>query len=321
MVTIALLAPGISVDKVYAARHHDRLRKIGALIDARFKEKVDEIMERIANAEVIMSTWGMPRADKAFLDLVPKLRAIFYGAGSIKGFVTPELWERGIVVSSSAPANAIPVAEYTFAVILLSNKQFWAMMRSKTCVPVFGNYHRKVGVIGASLVGRELIRLLKATDMHVLLYDPFSDVNNAERLGVKLVDLPELMSESDVVSLHAPNLPHLRHMINADLLSRMKDGATFINTARGTLVDESALIAELRSGRIRAILDVTDPEPPDETSPLWTLPNVTYTPHIAGSMGEECHRLADFAIDELERYLSGKPLINAVTQNAIKHTA
>jgi phosphoglycerate dehydrogenase-like enzyme len=153
--------------------------------------------------------------------------------------------------------------------------------------------------------------------MEVLLYDPFVSEEEAGKLGVLKVELPELMSRSDFVSLHAPNLPGLRHMINADLLKRMKDGATFINTARGALVDEEALLAELKSGRIQAVLDVTDPEPPDDGSPLYTLTNVIYTPHIAGSVGQECHRLADFAIDELERFIKGEPLQNSVKQESL----
>jgi len=321
MVTIAVLAPCKSADRVYAERHRERLKKIGVLVDARFKENVDEVMDRIATADIIMSTWGMPKADEAFLNKVPGLIAIFYAAGSVKQFATPFLWKRGVVLSSAAPANAIPVAEYTFAVILLSNKQFWAVMHSKNRLPAFGNYHRQVGIIGASMVGRELIRLLRNTELDVLLHDPFVDNETAKQMGVTKVELPKLMSESDIVSLHAPNLPHLRHMINAELLSQMKDGATFINTARGVLVDESALIAELRSGRIRAVLDVTASEPPDDESPLWKLSNVIYTPHIAGSIGDECHRLADFAIEELERFLSNKPLANAVKQESLAYLA
>jgi phosphoglycerate dehydrogenase-like enzyme len=129
------------------------------------------------------------------------------------------------------------------------------------------------------------------------------------------------MAESDVVSLHAPNLPDLAKMINSDLLARMKDGATFINTARGALVDEAALLAELQSGRIYAVLDVTEPEPPAEGSPFYTLPNCIYTPHIAGSMDPECARMADFAIDELERYLAGEPLQNAITPETLARLA
>ncbi len=317
MTTLALLAPRGTAETVFAPRHWERLATFGTVVDARYAQQASEVFDRLTEVEIIVSTWGMPVLDAALLDRVPRLRAVCYGAGSVKGFVTPEVWRRGITVSSAAPMNAVPVAEYTLAMILLAHKRCWEVMRkpgrqASPAHPVPGNYRRTVGLISASMVGREVIRLLKVTDLRVLLYDPFVDTAEAARLGVEKVELPALMAESDVVSLHAPNLPELRGMINGELLALIRDGATFINTARGALVDEPALLAELQSGRIYAILDVTDPEPPVPGSPLYILPNVIYTPHIAGSMAEECHRMADFALDECARYLAGEPLKNAI---------
>jgi len=314
MPVIALLAPSDTAATVFAERHLARMRDMGALVDARFAGSAGAPLDRLGEVECLVSTWGMPRVDAAFLAAAPRLRGIFYAAGSVKGFCTPALWARGIVVSSAAPANAVPVAEYTVAVIVLWQKHFWRLMGRDHAAPrtAPGNYRRTVGLIGASLVGRETLRLLASYDMDALLSDPFVSAEEAAQLGATKVELPALMAAADVVSLHAPNLPHLRHLINADLLARMKDGALFLNTARGALVDEAALLAELRTGRISAVLDVTDPEPPAPDSPFWTLPNVIYTPHIAGSMAEECHRMADFALDECARYLAGEPLKNAI---------
>jgi phosphoglycerate dehydrogenase-like enzyme len=323
MPTLALLAPFGLAATVFADRHFDRMRATGVLVDARFGESASEVMDRLGAVDCIVSTWGMPAVNDAFLAAAPRLRGIFYAAGSVKGFCTPALWARDITVSSAAPANAVPVAEYTVGVILLSHKHFWRFMGKGYDEPrvVPGNYRRTVGLIGASLVGRETIRLLAGYDLNVLLYDPFVSAEEATRLGVTKVELPELMATSDVVSLHAPNLPHLHYMINADLLARMKDGALFINTARGALVDEAALLTELQTGRITAVLDVTDPEPPVPDSPFWTLPNVIYTPHIAGSMCQECQRMADFALDELDRFLTGEPLRYPVTEAMLARMA
>ncbi|HEX2999296.1 MAG TPA: hydroxyacid dehydrogenase, partial [Armatimonadota bacterium] len=264
---LLFLPPRSSAQAVFADRHFERLATLGNVVDARFDKAYTETAALLAPADVIVSTWGMPAVDAEFLKHAPNLRAVFYAAGTVKGFAVPALWEHGITVSSAAPANAVPVAEYTIAVILLSNKRFWTTMRHprhEAPLPegVPGNYRRTVGIIGASMVGREVLRLLQGYEMEVLLSDPFVDAAAARELGARKVELPELMAESDVVSLHAPNLPSLKHMINADLFSRMKYGATFINTARGALVDEAALIKELQSGRIWAVLDVTDPEPP-----------------------------------------------------------
>ena len=101
-------------------------------------------------------------------------------------------------------------------------------------------------------------------------------------------------------------------MIDARLLALMPDGATLINTSRGSLIDEDALLPELVSGRLHAVLDVTDPEVPPADSPLYTLPNVLLTPHIAGSLGNELHRMTDRALDELERYAKGLPFMDPV---------
>jgi len=117
------------------------------------------------------------------------------------------------------------------------------------------------------------------------------------------------MAQSDIVSVHAPSLPSTRHMIGARELSLMKDGATLINTARGALIDEAALLETLSTGRIDAIIDVTDPEVPETTSAFYDLPNVFLTPHIAGAVGLERGRLGDMAVDEIERFTKGEPLL------------
>lgn len=319
---IALYAPQHIVDMVFAPRHLARLVELGEFQDSTFVDKGEETIAQLADVEIMVSSWGMPKLDVQFLAAAPRLKAIFYAAGTIKEFATAEMYERGIQVSSAAPANAVPVAEYTVGVILLANKRFFEFMRntrdiSKLTHPAPGNYRRTIGIISASMVGRAVMRLLSQYDLDVLLYDPFMTAEQAREMGATKVELAELMAQADIVSLHAPNLPELHRMINAEMLALMKDGATFINTARGALVDETALIAELQSRRIYAVLDVTDPEPPLADSPFFTLPNCIYTPHIAGSLGAECTRLADFAFAELERYLAAKPLKNVVKQDIL----
>ena len=133
-------------------------------------------------------------------------------------------------------------------------------------------------------------------------------------MAVKKVELDELISTADIVSLHAPNIPETHHMINAANLKLMKDGAIFINTARGQLVEQQSLISELKTGRIFAAIDVTDPEPPSQDSELRTLPNVVLTPHIAGSIGSNAYRQGDLILEEIKRCSAGEPLQHEVTQ-------
>ncbi len=166
-----------------------------------------------------------------------------------------------------------------------------------------------------------MIELLRPFDLDVLLYDPYVGEEEAARLGVRLTTLDELCASSSVVSVHAPQLPETRHLIGAAQLAAMPAGATLINTARGSLVDEDALLPELTSGRLHGVLDVTDPDLPGASSPLYDLPNVLLTPHVAGSLGNELHRMADQALDELERFASGLPFADPVHGDTLSRSA
>ncbi len=178
-----------------------------------------------------------------------------------------------------------------------------------------------VGIVGAGHVGRHVMNLLKGFDVRVLLYDPTLTAAQAEALGAALVNLDTLMAESDVVSLHAPSIPATRHMINAENLKLMKDGATLINTARGSLIDEQALIKELSTGRIWACLDVTDPEPPAPDNQLQYMPNVIMTSHIAGSVSTGLVRIGRYALEEIECFLAGRPALNPVKKEQLSYLA
>jgi phosphoglycerate dehydrogenase-like enzyme len=279
------------------------------------------------DVDVLITGWGCPPIDERALDRLPSLRAVIHAAGTVKTHVGPAVFDRGIVVSSAATANARPVAEYTLAMILLANKairpmaQRYRLQRRKmdvvTDYPDVGNLDRTVGVVGASRVGRALLRLLTAFDVHPLLTDPYVTADEAAALGAELVELPELFRRGDVVTIHAPALPETHGLVGATLLAELRDGATLINTSRGSLVDETALIAHLGRGRISAILDVTEPEVPAADSPLWDLPNVLLTPHAAGALGTELGRLGACAVDELTRFAAGQPLTYAIDPNQL----
>ncbi|MEU8468138.1 hydroxyacid dehydrogenase [Streptomyces sp. NPDC029006] len=284
----------------------------------------------LARTEILVTGWGCPRLDAAALDAAPRLGAVLHAAGSVKGFATPEVWRRGIQVSSAAAANALPVAEYTLAMILLAGKDvlgFRDRLRTRRAfpyegiVPGIGNHGRRVGIVGASRVGRRLIELLRPHDLRVALADPYVDAAEAGRLGVPLLPLDELLRTCDIVTLHAPETAETRHLIGARELALMPTGAVLINTARGALVDHEALVGELRAGRLRAVLDVTDPEPLPAGSALYDLPNAFVTPHLAGSQGNEVARLGRTVAEEAERLVSGAGLLHAVDRAALERTA
>jgi phosphoglycerate dehydrogenase-like enzyme len=292
----------------------------------------DERAGRIlAEAEVLLTGWGCPRIGRRVLDRAPQLRAIVHAAGTVKAHVSVSCWERGVVVSSAAAANAIPVAEYTLAAILLANKRIFRLQRRYAELrefrwwpdefPGLGNLGKTVGLVGASRVGRRVIELLRPFDLAVQVADPYLSGAEATQLGVRKAELDDCLAGSHVVSLHAPATAETYHMIDRRRLGLLRAGATLINTARGWLVDGEALADELATGRIDAVIDTTDPEVLPAGSRLYDLPNVFLTPHVAGAMGDETQRLAELAIDEIERYAAGKPLLHRVRREDLDRLA
>jgi phosphoglycerate dehydrogenase-like enzyme len=279
----------------------------------------------VRDAEILLTSWGAPRVDARALDLMPRLRAIVHAAGTVKPYISPEVFGRGVQVAAAAEANAIPVAEFTFAAIVFAAKRVGSFARAyltrrdqtarqAATAAEPGANGIVIGVVGASRVGRRVLDLVtKNLDATVLLADPYLTGEEAASLGAAKTTLDDLVTRADIVTLHAPALPETRHMIDAGRLAAMKDNAVLINTARGMLVDTEALTEQLRTGRIEAVLDVTDPEPLPPGSPLFGLPNVLLTPHIAGAMGNEVPRLLGQAIGEIERLAAGLPLEHPVT--------
>jgi len=276
----------------------------------------------LREVEVILSGWGAPLMDEAFLAHAPCLRAIFYGAGSIRGFATDALWQRNILITSAQAMNAIPVAEYTLATILFSLKHGWrlaAQTRLEHHFPgrdgVPGVYRATIGIISLGMVGRMVREFLRPFNLRVIVYDPYISPEEAAALSISLCSLETLFRESQVITVHTPLLPETAGMIRGTHVASMPYAATFINTARGGLVRHEEFIAVLEQrSDLHAVLDVTAPEPPPIDSPLYTLPNVTLTPHIAGSLGSERRRLGEAMVGELERFIAGETLHYAITR-------
>jgi phosphoglycerate dehydrogenase-like enzyme len=169
-----------------------------------------------------------------------------------------------------------------------------------------------VGIVSASKVGREVIKLLKPFDVTILMYDPYLSEWDAGSLGVQKVALNDLFSRSDFVTVHAPSIPRTNKMIGAEQLKLLKDGAIFLNTSRGGVIDHDALLAEAQTGRIWATLDVTTPEPLPPDSPFLKLPNVFVTPHISGTGAYGYAKIGEMTLAALEDFFADKPVVGAV---------
>ena len=274
-----------------------------------------EFMETIIkDADACITGWGTPGFTKELLDVAPKLRFIAHSAGSVKHMVPAEFWESNRRIASNAPIIAEDVAQTVLAYTLFCLKGFWGFAHDTRKGDWTGGEASKfvtrrldglnVGVVGASQVGREVIRHFKPFKCNINLSDPYISDIDAAALGVTRMSLEELISTSDVLTLHAPATESCRHMINKNNLPLIKDGALFINTARGMLIDEPEFIKELEKNRFFACLDVTDPEPPTADSPLRKLNNVLLTPHIAGGHTQNGrHMLGRNTVNELYNYL------------------
>lgn len=285
--------------------------------------------ETFRDVRAVFSTWGMPAAtEEELARCLPKLQYVFYAAGTVQRFARP-FFQRGVRIFHAAAANGIPVAEYAASAILLANKGFFQALRipgrAEQLAHVLqhpGNFNARVGLIGAGKIGRLVIGLLRAHRLQLVVYDPYLPEEQAQVLGVARVSLEELFETCDVISNHLPNNAQTAGMLNYALFSRMKPWATFLNTGRGAQVVEADLVRALREKPdVTALLDVTDPEPCAPEHPFHTMKNVFLTPHIAGSLREECARMAEYMADEWDRLQCGEPPQYEVKPEALAHMA
>ncbi len=327
--TILVAAPEFH-SQVFSPSFIQKLSRSSHLLsDRETAETLPNNPKLLSEVEVIIGSWGMPLLDEALLLRMPQLKAVFYAAGSVKYFVTPAFWSRSLLLSSAQEANAIPVAEFSFAHIILALKQYWhhtlhrkppeKFNGERNC---FGTYQSKVGLVSIGAIARRVLERLKTLDVEILAYDPFISQETATALGIKLVSLEELFIHSDVVSIHAPWLPQTEKLIQKKHFLLLKKGATVINSARGAVIDEPRMIEALQERPdLWAILDVTHPEPPLADSPLFSLSNVLLSPHLAGSMSNECHRMADWMHDEMLRFQHGEALKHQVHEKDLEKMA
>ena len=323
-VVAILLTPQMRAQLIPPAAEK-RLAEVATVVAPGEGELVPGNLARLLDgATVAITGWGTPRLDEAILAKSTSLKLVAHAAGSIRQLVPFSEIENGRVrVTHSAVHIGEAVCEFVMAQIFhflrhpaeladgMRAKEPWFALRSQLLGRLLGS--QTVGLAGAGYIGRMIIGQLRAFNARIRIYDPYLKADDAKKLGVELASLDEILRESDIISLHVPSLPETRHMIGAAQLAMVKDGALFINTARGALVDEAALVEELRKGRFTAVLDVYETEPLPDDSPLRTLPNAILAPHAAGHTHETYLRQGATAVDESAQFLTGKPLKHEVT--------
>lgn len=315
-------------ERIAAVYGPDQMRRLEGLV-ALHPEIVShqQLMGHLGqnpSPQVILSTWGMPKLTEEELDLMPDLKLVLYAAGDVRGFAEP-LVKRGIALVSAWRANAVPVAEFTLAQILLSAKGWFrnsadykANRRRDGAMVGPGCKGVTVALVGAGAIAQLVIAHLKNFDFTVLVVDPFLSESRARELGVTKASLEQAFSQALIVSNHVPNNASTQGMIGAKEWLAMPHGGTFMNTGRGQTLRNGEFYDAFRSRPdLTALLDVSYPEPLPAESPIWDLPNVHISTHIAGAIGQEVWRMSELVIDELMLWQQGRPLNHLVEPDAL----
>ncbi len=295
------------VDSVYSEEQKKKIAEMTDLMETVITPDNFNDLD-LSEVEVFFSTWGMMCFSDEQLARLPNLKAVFYAAGATDSFARP-LFKHNIKLSSAWRANAIPVAEFTVAQIILSMKNYFSnTWENRFAGP--GCYGETVALIGAGAISQKVQELLKNFNLNVIVVP-----SRPER---RTISLEEVFKTAYVVSNHLPNRDDNKNVITKEMFESMRHGATFINTGRGAQVDEAGMIEVLKKRPdLTALLDVLVQEPPAEDSELYKLPNVRLSSHIAGSLNDEFHRMADYAIDDFVRFANGEELLNEVTESIL----
>ena len=323
-----IMNPGTR-EMVFNQKYLDRLAKSGEVVLNEGGTDLESVSKVIDGADVAVTSWGNQPLDESFLALCPNLRLLVHAAGSVKPVVSEPLWKKGVRVTSCAGVLSMGVSETALGFTIAASKNFFALndnihaggwAEGKENIREL--YDLTIGVVGGGWAGRHYIELLKAFQVDILLYDPFITEERAAALGAKKATLEELLKQSDIVSIHAPQIPETYHMFNSETLALMKKDAVLINTARGTIIDETALYNHMKAGNLKyACLDVTDPEPPAADNPLRTLKNCIMTPHLAGLANNGLKKIGQHVCEEVEQFIASGKLATEVTEEMLARMA
>ncbi len=292
----------------------DRLRKIDEvrLYDSDATDPA-VLIERLKNADVAVNIRGRTRFTAEVMQACPALKLISIWGTGTDNVDLKAAAARGITVTNTPGANALAVAEHTVALILAVAKQLAPADRAmrqggwpRNLVPQLRG--KRLGLIGTGLIGREVAGMGRGLGLEVVAWTFHPNPSLAVSLGLRYVELEELLQTSDIVSLHLRATPDTQHFLNGERLGMLKASTILVNTARGALIDEAALVESLREKRIAgAGLDVFETEPLPAGHPLTTLPNVLLTPHCGGMTPESNLIGLAMAVENIEDYLKGKP--------------
>ncbi|PIV54502.1 3-phosphoglycerate dehydrogenase [Candidatus Desantisbacteria bacterium CG_4_10_14_0_8_um_filter_48_22] len=324
---IAVVIPKPHYEREFCAEARNILNSF-ADITLNEKELVfgeEEKTDSIKDADGVITGWGDSGLTKKNIEGAQKLRIIGVIGSSVK-LVQPEFaMDKGIAVVNTAQAIGDSAAEYALALILVSLKDIilfnqW-MKVEKKWVPEDRNgadlSNKTVGIIGLGAIGRKVARLLSGFGARVLAYDPYFPAEKALEIGVEMVALDQLLSRSQVITIHSGMTSETLHLIGEKELNMIQKNALLVNTARADIIDEEALAKKLKEGKFKAAIDVFHQEPLAEDSPLRSLDNVILTPHRAGATEDTYRRIGISIAADFRLFFEGKPPKNALLKEQL----
>lgn len=316
---ILIAAPDLELRKFVF--HEDGVRRLSALGTVYWLDEGQSLAEAIRSIDVALSTWGSPRFDETVIKQADRLKLLAHCAGTVVPYAVPELFSSAVRVVNSNYALSHCTAEFALAHILSGiwrMKEYEAVLRKGRWPNPRENMPRGlhgalVGIAGVGRVARLVMDLLRPFECRFLLSDEYLAEAQARKLGGELVTLDELCRRSDVITIHHTLTEKTRALFGSRQFSLMKDNALLVNTARGPIIDEKALLEAAREGRIYISLDVYDKEPSSEVSILLSkYDKVRCTPHMGGHCSGWHDRIFGDMVDEVERFINGKELTQEV---------
>ena len=303
----------------------DQMARLKSLVNLTYPDAFDKSEEgysellRGLDAEIVLTGWGSPPLTVKVLDANPQLKYMAHLTGTVRQILDKACIEKGLVVTNWGNLIGATVAEGALMAILsclrrttrvaflMHRDRGWQSRNEETL------FKKKVGIHGFGNIAQHLVGLLAPFHCDLETYSPYTPDEILEEYGIRRqAELSDLYRNNHIVSIHAARTPETHHVVNAELLSLMEDGAVLVNTSRGALIDTDALIAELKTGRIYASLDVFETEPLPADSELRGLLNCQLTCHSAGPTPDSMVDFGEAAIDNIERYVKGEDLERVV---------
>ncbi len=272
----------------------------------------DEFREVLIDKDICITGWGCPKLDDYVIEKANKLKVLAHTGGSVAYIASEALFDKGIKVLSGNNIYAESVAEGVMAYILCSLRELIyynnEVKEGRWREDIFFNeslLDKKVGLVGFGAIAKYLVKMLQPFRCKIKVYDPFLSEETLKEYGVQKATLEEIFQSCKIISLHASYRSETHHMINKNLLSMIQKDGLLINTARGGIIDEEALVEELEKNRFKAVLDVYEVEPLPLDSKLRTLQNVISIPHMGGPTMDRRSYVTQELINNIKSYMSG----------------